>query len=81
MDDNFIVYTTTDKVKRDEMFEQFRASDDPWERQVVKFSGCQEVIGEKGESVYTFVSSTATKGYARLVYQSTWSVAIPTGRG
>ena len=78
---HFEVYTMTDKAKRDEMFDQLRASNDPWERQVVKFSGCRQVIGEKGEPIYTFVSYTATKGYAHPVYQSTWSVAYPTERG
>jgi hypothetical protein len=38
-----------DKAKRDEMFDQFRASQDPYERQVVKFSGVQAVPGKIGK--------------------------------
>ena len=34
----FEVITTRDKDKRDEMFREYRESDDPQERQIVKFS-------------------------------------------
>ncbi len=34
----FEVISTTDKAKRDQMFQEYRQSADPLERQVVKFS-------------------------------------------
>ena len=40
----FEVYTMTDKAKRDRMFEEFRNSTEPNERQVVKFSGVRPVM-------------------------------------
>ena len=48
MENHFEIYTMTDKAKRDEMFDQFRASRNPYERQVVKFSGVQAVPGKTG---------------------------------
>jgi hypothetical protein len=42
MRNNFEVVATTDKAKRDEIFDQLRASTLPNERQAVKWSGAQE---------------------------------------
>ena len=44
----FEVYTTTDKAKRDELFQALRKSDDPFERQVVKFSGVKPILESNG---------------------------------
>jgi len=37
--DNMEVITTADKAQRDKMYNEYRKSADPLERQVVKFSG------------------------------------------
>ena len=66
-----IVITTADKDKRDRLFEELRKSSDPGERQVVKFSGVEEVPGE----VRTFVAHCRVMEIQ--VYRSTWSVAYP----
>jgi hypothetical protein len=58
------IITTDDKAQRDRLFKAFRASEDPLERQVVKFSGVREVPPTKAGEV--------------LTYRSTWSVAYPT---
>ena len=58
------VFTTDDKQKRDEMFQQLRNSDQPNERQVVKFSSARDVPPTKAGEV--------------LTYRSTWSVAYPS---
>lgn len=42
MRDNFEVIASTDKAKRDEMFDQLRHSELPNERQVVKFSSAEK---------------------------------------
>jgi hypothetical protein len=42
MINNFEIIATTDKAKRDEIFQQLRHSDLPNERQVVKFSSAQQ---------------------------------------
>jgi hypothetical protein len=59
------IYTTADKAKRDELFQLFRKSTDPLERQVVKFSGNEPISGEFDN-----------KG--RQKFQSTWSVSHPS---
>ncbi|HTQ97230.1 MAG TPA: hypothetical protein VMH89_10515 [Candidatus Acidoferrum sp.] len=83
------VITTTDKAKRDDLFRQLRASDDPYEKQVVKFSGSQPKLNEFGEPDGHYMSYTATgKGgkvnvgapQYRPDYESTWSVAYPEER-
>lgn len=58
------VITTDDKAQRDRLFKAFRISEDPLERQVVKFSGVREVPPTKAGEV--------------LGYKSTWSIAYPT---
>ena len=59
----FEVITMDDKAQRDRLFQQYRASDDAGERQVVKFSGVREVPPTKAGEV--------------LTYRSTWSIAYP----
>jgi hypothetical protein len=59
----FETITTNDKSKRDQMFQELRNSDQPNERQVVKFSGVESTMTDDGE-VMTAIS--------------TWSVAYPT---
>ena len=61
MENHFEVYTMTDKAKRDEMFDQFRASRDPYERQVVKFSGVQAVPGKIGVYQSTWSAAYPTE--------------------
>jgi hypothetical protein len=85
---NFEVYTMTDKAKRDQLFAQLRASDDQYERQVVKFSGFEPVMegGQQKIAYVTYVDypvkpPKTIKLQARPVWRSTWSVAYPTGRG
>jgi hypothetical protein len=80
------VYTSTDKAQRDRLFQALRTSSDPFERQAVKFSGVEPVIGDDGKQLIRDRVYTATgKGglinlghvQPRLVYRSTWSVAHP----
>jgi hypothetical protein len=86
MENKYDVITTTDKAKRDEIFRQMRASDDPLERASVKFSGNQPVLVEEGLQAYTLKQYEMTgKGgktnygrpQQRGVFISTWSVATP----
>lgn len=70
---NFEVFTTTDKARRDQMFEDLRKSDDPLERQVVKFSSVEP---SANDSVMQF------NDHGKLTYHgpkwvSNWSVAYP----
>ncbi len=78
----FEIYTSTDKAKRDELFQALRKSDDPFERQVVKFSGWEPVIGEDGHEGHFvwYDESRRNKLHPpqrRMHYRSTWSVAHP----
>ena len=68
---HFDVFVMTDKAKRDDMYRQLRTSTDPYERQVVKFSGVEEVPAV----------DVLTPTGVRKQYRSTWSVAYPTERG
>lgn len=61
------VITTTDKAKRDALFDDLRKNGNRQERQVVKFSSNEVHAGQ-------YVAG-------RLVYRSTWSVAYPDGNG
>ncbi len=47
--DNFEVFTTIDKAKRDELFNELRKRGLPNEKLAVKFSGVQPVAGEPGK--------------------------------
>lgn len=64
-----VVYTTTDKAKRDELFRELCTRGRGVERQAVRFSGVQPVVGEDGQQ------KIDEKG--RPVWQSNWSVAHP----
>jgi hypothetical protein len=79
---NFEIYTSTDKAQRDKLFQALRASSDPFERQAVKFSGVEPVIGADGlqalrRKQYFVSGAKAPRLQYRPVYQSTWSVAHP----
>lgn len=75
------VITTTDKVKRDEMFQDLRKNGDAFERQVVKFSGNEPVFFE-GEPESTAIQySSYGRVQWRPKYVSNWSIAYPTDPG
>jgi hypothetical protein len=63
--DNFEIITTTDKAKRDQMFEDLRKNGDNLEKQVVKFSSNEMHVG--------IPNGKRTKSW----YVSTWSIAYP----
>jgi len=65
-----VVFTTTDKAKRDELFRLLRESTDPLERQVTKFSGVEVVPDVE----------VLTPTGLRKQYRSTWSVSYPSPR-
>lgn len=70
------VITTTDKQKRDAMFQELRNSTEANERQAVKFSSNEPVLGEDGKQLLR----PAGSGNEKLtvgVWQSNWSVAYP----
>jgi hypothetical protein len=82
------VYTSTDKAQRDRLFQALRTSDDPFERQAVKFSGVEPVLGEDGKQLTQELPNYAGKNRlhngvdvhnyrVRPAYRSTWSVAHP----
>jgi hypothetical protein len=75
----FEVYTTADKAKRDELYAALRTSGDPFEKQAVRFSGWEPVMGEDGGQRGKYVSYHRVTGRAqwRPLYRSTWSVAHP----
>jgi hypothetical protein len=76
---NMEVITTTDKTLRDRMFEDFRQNGNELEKQVVKFSGWEPVMGEDGTQRGRFVSYVRVTGKCqwRPLFRSTWSVAYP----
>lgn len=77
--DNMDVFTTVDKAKRDELYDELRKRGLPNERKVVKFSGVQAVLGEDGEQARYFVQYERVTGklQTRFVWQSNFSVAYP----
>jgi hypothetical protein len=86
--DNTEVFTMSDKAQRDRMFEELRQSDDPLERQVVKFSGARPILDADGEPDFEVLPNYAgrmsdpedpkPKHYRiRWLFESTWSVAYP----
>jgi hypothetical protein len=83
MRNNFEVITTTDKAKRDALYEDLRKNGTPEERQAVKFSSARLAPGllHDGEPRFRIVEYKQTghkgKTYRRPVYESTWSVAYP----
>ena len=76
----FEVITTTDKNKRDRMFQDLRQNGDELERQVVKFSSNEPILGELDTHDGRFVFYDIKKRHPqwRPAYRSTWSVAYPT---
>ncbi|SRR5258708_34724900 len=87
------VITTTDKDARDRMFEDLRRNGNELEKQVVKFSGVEDVP-ESDRTVRYRVSGSKEEGHllifksgkaiilgprpqVRHGYRSTWSVAYP----
>lgn len=78
---NFEVITTRSKEQRDAMFLNFRKSDDKLERQVVKFSGSEPVIGDDGkqevETHTTHYDGKQLFKVNRLKFVSNWSIAYP----
>lgn len=82
------VFTTTDKDRRDRMFEDLRKNGDALEKQVVKFSGVEPVLGSDGQQERTIsgvsfpsIFTAINPKLIRLVFRSTWSVAYPKPRG
>jgi hypothetical protein len=83
------VLTMTDKAQRDELFDKLRASDDPLERQVTKFSGVRQIMEENAAGTEqpkvvwkpNYAGRTSLKPHRNYrfynVYESTWSVAYP----
>lgn len=59
-------FTMTDKAQRDRLFNQLRNSTEANERQAVKFSSVEPVLGEDGKQL---------PGPAG--WRTTWSVAHP----
>ena len=62
---NTEVVTTTDKAARDQMFADLRANGDELERQVVRFSGCEEYFVDDGVQLKTSWRSTFSIAYPR----------------
>lgn len=73
------VITTVDKQQRDSLFEDLRKNGNEQERQVVKFSGVESVLGEAGiqEGRFVFYDKRQRKPQWRPLYRSNWSVAYP----
>lgn len=59
-----VVFTTTDKDKRDELFQALRTTGDAKEKQAVKFSSNEPIPGVVDDA-------------GRQQYRSTWSVSHP----
>jgi hypothetical protein len=75
---NMDVFTTVDKAKRDELYDELRQRGLPNERQAVKFSGCQPVLGPDGkQDGYWKMYNGVGKPQWRPLWQSNWSVAYP----
>lgn len=69
------VYTYTDKDQRDAFFAELRASSDPNERQAVKFSGVEPMLGPDGAQL------TTQTGFKRSVRITTLSLKKAGGPG
>lgn len=66
---NMEIMTFTDKWTRDSAYQDLRKNGDSLERQVVKFSSCEAVIGDDVQSI--------NEAYTTFKYRSTWSLAYP----
>lgn len=76
------VITTIDKDQRDRLFEDLRKNGNELERQVVKFSGVEPVLGLDGKQLHTekqyWVSGAKKPAFQfRPTFRSNWSVAYP----
>ena len=78
MSNNFEVFTTADKVQRDAMFKDFRENGDEFEKQAVKFSSAEPVLGPDGkqDGYWKIYEKTGFPQW-RPLFRSTWSVAYP----
>ena len=65
----FEIIETTDKDKRDDIFDRLRTTGEDNERQAVRFSSVRPVMA--GESEF------ALDDKGRVRYESVWSVAYP----
>ena len=76
------IVTTTDKDQRDRLFEDLRKNGNELERQVVKFSSVEPILGPDGkqDGYWKHYRITGHEGEAqfRPYWQSNWSVAYPT---
>jgi len=78
--DNFEVFTTHDKTRRDQIFADLRANGNELEKQAVKFSGCLPVLIDRERPdfyIKRYSESPKAKCQVRFIYMSTWSVAYP----
>ncbi len=78
---SFEIITTTDKTKRDQMFQDLRQNGNELERQVVKFSGNESVVSKEGfqeAKIVGLCRGNPHKPIWRFIYRSTWSLAYPT---
>jgi hypothetical protein len=76
----FEVITTTDKAKRDQMFQDLRRNGDKLERQVVKFSSNEPFVDENGDTgkIVYYSDTRGASTQMRPFCRSTWSIAYPT---
>jgi hypothetical protein len=77
----FEIITTTDKAKRDQMFQDLKQNGNELERQVVKFSGVEPVMNpnDTSEQEHKLIRySPKGRIQMRPIYRSNFSVAYPT---
>jgi len=76
---SFEIITTTDKDKRDQLFQDLRQNGNELERQVVKFSSNESVgINDSNEYSARIVRySKNGRVQLRHIFRSIWSVAYP----
>lgn len=77
---NFETFITTDKAKRDQVFNDLRTDGNALEKQVVKFSGCRPILQDNGHPefrIVTYRNSAHAKRQVRFMFESTFSVAYP----
>jgi hypothetical protein len=74
------VITMHDKDVRDRLFQDLRKNGNELERQVVKFSSNEPVMGEAEiqEGRFVFYDKRRRRPQWRPLYRSTWSVGYPT---
>ena len=76
---NMEIITSTDKAARNRLFDDLRYNGNELEKQVVKFSSNEPVLGEAGtqEGHFVFYDKKQKKPQWRPLFRSTWSVAYP----